>query len=87
MKIADGAHMDNCPVTRWDIRAAECIFESNLGAQKGKTVSKVSTPVAGKIYCVPRSIMERFQKAIMGVDIMFINKLPFLITITHGLHF
>jgi hypothetical protein len=31
--------------------------------------------------------MECYQKAIMATDIMFINKLPFLVTITHGIHF
>jgi hypothetical protein len=31
--------------------------------------------------------MQQYQRAVMGMDIMFINKLPFLVTITRGLPF
>jgi hypothetical protein len=86
-KITDGAHMDNCPITCADIHAAEHIFGPNLGALKGKSVTKASIPVSGKIESVPPSIMERYQKAVMATDIMFINELPFLVTITCGIHF
>jgi hypothetical protein len=57
-QITNGAHVDNCPVTRSDIRVAEHIFGSNLGALKGKTVTKSSVPVSSKTDMVSRSIME-----------------------------
>jgi hypothetical protein len=86
-KITDGAHMDNCPITDGDIRAAEHIIGPTVLVLKGKIVTKASVPVSGKIESVPQSIMEHYQKTIMSMDIMFINKLPFLVTITCGIHF
>ncbi len=38
LKIVEGGMMQNCPITRADIAAAEDIFGPNLGSLKGKTV-------------------------------------------------
>jgi hypothetical protein len=85
-KIADSRLIANCPIGRSDIAAAERIFGPNLGALKGKTVKRTSVPVAGGIEGVPPSILERYQHTVLAVDIMFVNKIPFLITISRGLH-
>jgi hypothetical protein len=49
-------------------------------------VKRVSVPVIGCIKGVPPSILECYQHAVLAVDIMFVNKIPFLITISCGLH-
>jgi hypothetical protein len=70
MKIASHAQMDNCPITCADIQAVKHIVGLNLYALKGKAVTTASTVVSGKIECLPCSIMDQYQKAIKGVDIM-----------------
>ena len=75
------------PIGQADIAAAECIFGPNLGAMKGKTPKHRSVPVTGCIDGVPPSILDRFQKVVLAVNIMFVNKIPFLITVSRGLHF
>jgi hypothetical protein len=86
-KIADSQLIANCLIGCADIAAAEWIFGPNLGALKGKTTKQTSVPVTGRINGVPPSILERYQNVIIAVDIMFVNKIPFLITTSRGLHF
>jgi hypothetical protein len=86
-KIADSQLIANLPIGWGDIAATERIFGPNLGALKGKTPKHRSVPVTGGIDGVPPSILERFQKVVLAIDIMFVNKLPFLITVSRGLHF
>jgi hypothetical protein len=65
--------------------AAERIFGPNLGGLKGKTVYCNGTLVAGRINGIPPNIRDRYQCVVLGVDIMFVNKIPFLITVARGL--
>jgi hypothetical protein len=87
MNIMDKNLIQNMPVTHDDIHATEDIFGFNLGSLKGKTVSHPSVPVMGKIDGVPLEIKKKYQLITLAMDIMFVNKIPFLLTISHGLHF
>jgi hypothetical protein len=82
----DSKLIANCPIGRTNIATAEQIFGPNLGALKGKTAKRASVPVHGAIEGVPLSILERYQHTVLAIDIMFVNKIPFLITISWGLH-
>ena len=86
-KIVDSNLLTNCPVTRHDISAADHILGKNISALKGKTVYRQGTQVSGRTEGVPRGIQSRFQRAVLAVDIMFVNKIPFLVTISKGLRF
>jgi hypothetical protein len=77
----------NCLIGHADIAVAKCIFGPNLGALKGKTMNHPSVPVAGHIEGVPPAILDRYQQLVMSIDIMFVNKIPFFITVSCGLHF
>jgi hypothetical protein len=79
-KIADSQLIANCPIGHTDIAVAERIFSPNLGALNGKTTKQATVPVAGRIDGVPPNILQRYQAVVLAVDIMFINKIPFLIT-------
>jgi hypothetical protein len=85
-RIVDSNQLANCPVKRSDIMATERIFGPNLGGLKGKTVYRAGTPVIGRIDWIPPNIRDRYQQVVLGVDIMIMNKIPFLITVAHGLH-
>ena len=86
-KIADQNLLRNSPINRADIRAAEDIFGPNLGALKGKTPARHSTIVSGGRDGVPPDILDRHRDLVVSMDIFFINKIPFLLTMSRNLHF
>ena len=79
--------LKGCPLTKADIQAAEDIYGPNLGALKGKTVDRPNPHVPAGVDHVPTSIMDVHHSVTLAVDVMFINKVAFLITISRNLKF
>jgi hypothetical protein len=71
-------HIRNCPINKQHIQTAETIFGPN-GSLKGKTTYHAPPHVAGHITPVPPEILAAHSNIHLTVDIMYINKLPFLI--------
>ena len=73
MKIVDQHLIPNCPINCSDIVAAEDLFGPDVHSLKGKTVR--------------RDILSLHCVVTLCVDIMYVNKLPFLVTISRALKF
>ena len=58
VKIVEGGMLQNCPVSRADIVAAEDIFGPNLGSLKGKTVRHMNDRVQSLVADVPYDIIK-----------------------------
>jgi hypothetical protein len=79
--------MMNCPVTRDNIIAAEDILGTNLGSLKGKTVRGATEHVRNDQVNIPINIMRCYKDVTIACDIMFVNKLPFFMTISRHIKF
>ena len=78
----------NCPVTRRDIVAAEHILGPDVGSLKGKTARR--RPLGVGLYnhaTIPAGIVEQYQDVIIAVDVLYVNKLPFIATISRYIRF
>jgi hypothetical protein len=87
LKLVDRNMIPNCPIGRADIIAAEDILGPCVDALKGKTARRVEAHVRSDISPVPRDILSLYRAVTLCVDIMYVNKLPFLVTISRKIKF
>jgi hypothetical protein len=87
IKIVEMNLLPNCPVTREDILIAEKIFGPDIGSLKGKTVRRDTDHVEVSATPVPSELMSQYRNVTIGADIMFVNKLPFFVTISRNIKF
>ena len=79
--------LPNCPINQQDILAANEIFGPDVGSLKGKTVRQSADHVNVNMVDIPATIMSHYCDVLIGGDIMFVNTLPFLVTISRGVKF
>jgi hypothetical protein len=86
-KIVENNLLPNCPVTQRDIMMAEDIIGPDVGSLKGKSTRRGTDHVAINLIEIPTSIMNQYKNIILGGDIMFVNKIPFFVTMSHHVKF
>ena len=74
-------------MTREDVLSAEKIFGPDVGSLKGKTVRRGTEHVEVAPVPVPAELMSQYHNVTVGADIMFVNKLPFFVTISRNIKF
>jgi len=87
VRYSDSLQLTNCPLGRENIAAAEDIFGPNLGSLRGKTVHRNGTTIDIAPRFIPPEIMDRHRDVTIAMDIMFVNKLAFLVNISIGIKF
>jgi uncharacterized membrane protein len=77
----DNNLLPNCPVTCKEILAAKHIF-----GPEGKDCSSVSYPFPSSPRdAISANIMRQYQDVVLAVDIMYVNKMPFLVSISRSI--
>ncbi|KAL7480429.1 hypothetical protein ACHAW6_006122, partial [Cyclotella cf. meneghiniana] len=77
----------NCPITPQDIHNAEYIWGPDLGSLKGKTVRTTPEGVRTQSYTIPLHIMSQYKDVTLSADVMKVNGIPFLMTISRHIKF
>ena len=79
--------IEDCPVTVQDIDNAQRIWGKNVAALKGKTTRSKPIPVAKDFVKVPKEILSLHKEVYITVDIFFVNKIAFFITLSRKICF
>ena len=80
-------HLVNCPITQRAIHIAKDIYGPNLGSLKRKTICRTLPHLPSGVDPVPSAFLERHPGVTITVDILFINNIPFLLSMSRGLKF
>ena len=70
-----------------DKLTAEHIFGPDLGSLKGKTVQQ--KPILVKVHTtsIPATIMEQYLRVTLAAHVMYVNKIPFFISMAQDIKF
>jgi hypothetical protein len=82
LKIVENKLLPNCPVVHRDISIADAIFKPNIGSLKGKTVHQGAICIETSLADIPTHSMTHCRDIVLGSNIMFVNKIPFFMTIS-----
>ncbi len=75
------------PMTVEDAMAAFKIWGPSVAALKGKMVRKRPEPVKTDIVSIPKEIRELHKEVTLTINIFFVNKIPFFLTLSRVLYF
>jgi len=77
----------NCPVTVQDIDIAHKIWGKDIAALKGKTTRSKPIHVARDFVKIPSEIVKLHKEVYLTLDLFFVNKIPFLLTLSRNICF
>jgi hypothetical protein len=87
LKIIKRNLIPNYAIGRADILATEDILGPHMGSLKGKTVRFDEQHIKSDLTPIPHDILSLYREVILCIDIMYVNKIAFLITISQHLKF
>ena len=85
--ILKSNQIHECPVSYEDANTAEKIWGPSIAALKGKTTQKTHEKVTSDIVAIPTEIRELHRIVTMSIDVFFVNKIPFLLTLSRNICF
>ena len=85
--ILRSGQVDKCPISLEDAEVAQKIWGTNIAALKGKTARAKPVMVKTDIIQIPVQIRSLHRIVTLLIDIVFVNKIPFLITLSRSIIF
>jgi hypothetical protein len=77
----------NCNVTPIDIDNAYTLFGDDIASLRGKTVRTTPDPVMADYVEIPKIILDLNKDLTVAADIMFVNGMPFVTSISRNVKF
>jgi hypothetical protein len=87
IRIITSNQLPNCPITKADILAAEHIFGPDVGSLKGKTTRRQPHLVRPIVETLPPQVMSRYRNVTIACDVMFVNKVAMIVTVSRNIRF
>ena len=86
--LVSSKELDDCPVTPHDLRNANAIFGGpDIAGVRGKTVRRAPERVITDYVAIPRDFLKLHTHVTLVADVMFVNNIPFLVTLSRGIKF
>jgi hypothetical protein len=87
LRDIDGNNIKNCPITHQDAINADAILwaEAWVLSREKRPIKLQRVP--GSTTHMPKEIIQQYQAITLCIDIMFINKIPFLLSISRNIKF
>ncbi len=79
--------LPNCNITPNDIKHANDIFGPDLAGIRGKTTRRKPERVEGGVVGIPARIVEANKFVWLAGDVMFVDGIAFVVTVSRGLKF
>ncbi len=80
--VVQSNQIKNCPVTAQDVNVALKIWGPSVALLKGKTVHHTPPVVVQDIVEVPKEIRENHKHVTLRIDIFFVNRGPYFVTLS-----
>ncbi len=84
--MVHGSMISHYPVTVNAVSNAHQIVGSDLAGRRGRTVQRPPESVTTDYVQIPWIILEQHQLVTLAVNIMFVNRVPFLASVARGLN-
>jgi hypothetical protein len=85
--IESNSLLPNCPITAQDAINAQAIFGRDIGSLKGRTTRHTLKGIRANIMNIPNEIMEQYRSITLCIDIVFVNKISFFLSISRNICF
>jgi hypothetical protein len=83
--VSSGHAIKNFSFTLQDVANANALFGPDRGSLKGKTVRQRPGKVRPEYRSIPRDLYERIKNVTLTADVMFVNGLPFFVTMSRDI--
>ena len=78
--------LKDCPISNDDIANANKIFGMDLATIRGKTVRRCPKRVITDYLNIPRMLVDANQRVTLAADVMFVNSVPFLVSVSRNIN-
>ena len=70
------------PITKSDIKLMECLYGPDIPTVKGKTTRQCPHKLVSNMVLIPHKLHDTQYDVCLYIDIMYVNGMPFLTTIS-----